>query len=216
MLIFTVVFSYVVRVPTGDIPYPLFSYAGLLPWTLLSTSISFASASLISNMNLVSKIYFPREILPLASIGAALFDFVIATVVFVVLVLFYQVPLHLTLLWLPLLLVLQILLMVGVSLGAAAVIVFFRDVRFVVPLALQLWLYATPVIYPTSLVPERWRFLYMLNPMAALVTAYRRVILEGLPPEWLSLGVASATILVILLAGYGLFKRTERLFADMI
>ena len=169
MLIFTAIFGYFVKVPTDGVPYPIFSYSALLPWTFLATSISFAVPSMLNNMNLVTKIYFPREILPMASIGAAFLDYAIAFVLFVILMLAYQIPLRATLLLLPLLLVIQIILTLGISLIASAVIVFYRDVRFVVPLALQLWMYLSPVIYPVSSVPENWQALYMLNPMATLI-----------------------------------------------
>lgn len=216
MVMFTLVFSVLVQLPTDDVPYPIFAYTALLPWTFFATSITFASTSLINNMNLVTKIYFPRDILPLGSIGAGLFDFGIASTILVALILMYRIEINLTLLWVPILLVIQILLMVGISLGAAAVIVFYRDMRFVIPLFLQLWLYATPVIYPISLVPEKLLPFYMLNPMAALVVSYRQVILQGVPPQWAYLGPSTIMSILAMFAGYYFFKRVEAQLADII
>ncbi len=216
MIIFTAVFGYFVRVPTDGIPYPLFSYSALLPWTLFSTSISFAAPSLINNINLVTKIYFPREIFPAASTGAALFDYVVASSLFLVLMLIYKVPFGSTLVFLPIILVIQILLMLGISFIASAVIVRFRDIRFVVPLGLQLWMYSTPVVYPLSLVPERFHLWYMLNPMASLIDGYRRVTLFGQAPQWNYLGVAAIISAIIFILGYRFFKREEEWFADVI
>jgi len=215
-LIFTIVFSLFAQVPTDGIPYPIFAYTALLPWTLFTTSISFAVPSLVNNMHLVTKIYFPKEILPMATIGAALFDFLVATVLFVGMMMFYKVPLNSALLWGPLLLAIQIALIVGVSLLGAAVNVFYRDIRFVVPLALQLWMYASPVIYPVSLVPERFRFFYMLNPMAGLINSYRRIVLEGEPPVGIELILAGGLSLLLCILGYLYFKRTEPEFADIM
>jgi lipopolysaccharide transport system permease protein len=167
-------------------------------------------------MNLVTKVHFPREILPLGVLAAAFVDFCIASVIFVGMMIAYGIPAYATLAWLPLLVFVQILLTVGVTLVGAAVNVFFRDIRFVVPLGLQLWLYATPVIYPISLVPERLRVLYMLNPMAGLIASYRRVALQGLPPAPREFGSAALLAAVLCIGGYLLFKRLERQFADII
>lgn len=215
-LVFTAVFSYLARVPSDGIPYPIFAYTALLPWTLLSTSIGFAVPSLINNTNLVTKIYFPREILPLGAIGAALLDFLFATVVFIGMMVLYNIPLSLSLLWVPLLLVVQLALITGVSLVTSAINVFYRDVRFVVPLALQIWMYASPIIYPVSLVPERYQPVYMLNPMAGLINSYRRVVLEGVAPVAYEIILAAAVSIAICLLGYHYFKRVEPEFADII
>jgi lipopolysaccharide transport system permease protein len=214
--IFTLVFSYFVRISSDGIPYVVFAYTALLPWTLLSTSISFAVPSLVNNAQLVTKIYFPREILPLAAIGAALLDFLVALVVFAALLVLYQVPITGVSLWVPLLLAMQVLLMLGISLLAAGINVFYRDIRFVVPLALQLWMYATPIIYPVSMVPEWLRPFYMLNPMAGIVDSYRRVLLQGQAPVAVDLLSAGAMSLLLFVLGYTFFKRAEPAFADIM
>lgn len=218
MLMFTIVFSQIARIET-DHPYPIFSYSALLPWTLLQTSISFGVNSLINNMNLVTKTYFPREVLPFGVIGAALFDYLIASSIFVLLMIYYQIPVNIHFLWIPLFLVIQIFLMLGVILLGSALTVFYRDVRYVVPLAIQLWFYATPIIYPIKLVEEnlpQFRTLYALNPMVGIVESYRNVILEGVPPNFADLGLAALSSVVLFLVAYTVFKRLEVLFNDLI
>lgn len=215
-IIFTLVFSQLIQVDTGGIPYPVFAYAALGPWTFFATSLAFGIPSLVNNLNLVGKIYFPREILPLASIGAALLDFAIAEVVFVGMMIIYQIPLTLNVLWVIPLLLIQIILTVGVTLIGAALIVFFRDVRFVVPLLTQIWMYASPVIYPSTMIPERWQTLYFLNPMAGIIAGYRSIFLLGEAPNLPALLLATIVSAALLLIGYATFKRSEPLFADLI
>jgi lipopolysaccharide transport system permease protein len=216
MLIFTAVFSYLAEIPSDGIPYPVFSYSALLPWTFFATSVSFGVNSLIGNMNLVTKIYFPREVLPFASIGASFLDYLIASSIFLVLLLYYQVPFQSTLLYLPMLLIIQIILTAGISLLVASTVVFFRDMRFIVPLGLQLWMYMTPIVYPLSLVPERFRLIYMLNPMASLIDGYRRITLLGQAPQWDYLVLGAGLSIALLWVSYFFFKKAESVFADII
>ena len=215
-LIFTVVFTFFTRIPTEDIPYPIFSYCALLPWTFFSNALSFAVPSLVSNMDLVMKVYFPREIFPLASILASCLDFLVASVIFIGMMLYYGVSPSPLLLLVPLVLAIQVALTVGIALFASAVNVFYRDVRFVIPLALQLWMYASPIVYPVSAVPEAWQPLYMLNPMSPIIDSYRRLILLGQMPNWRHLGLAALISGLALIAGCGFFKRKEMAFADLI
>jgi lipopolysaccharide transport system permease protein len=203
-------------VPTDGTPYPVFAYTALLPWTFFAVSITFGITSLTSNLNLVTKIYFPREILPLASIGAAFVDLLVGAIVFIGLVLYYGIPIRVTLWILPILLVIQILLTTGIVLFSSAVNVFYHDIQYVVPLAIQLLMYATPVIYPASQVPLKWRGIYMLNPMAVIIESYRAVLLRGIWPEWQSLIVAGTISCVVGVAGYLFFKKVEWEFADII
>lgn len=216
MLMFTLVFSLIVRVPTGDVPYPLFSYTALLPWTFFATSIGMGVPSLVGNMNLVTKVRMPREILPLATVLASLVDFAIASVVFVGMALYYRVSLHWTALWVFPLLGIQIVLTVGVVLLGSSLNVLYRDIRFIVPLATQLWMYASPIIYPVSLIPERLRPLYFLNPMAGLIEGYRRAVLEGLAPDPVAVGSSLLISVVVVVLGYRTFKHLEPAFADLI
>ncbi len=215
-IVFTLVFSRLMQVDTGGVPYPVFAYAALVPWTFFATSLAFAIPSLVNNLNLVGKIYFPREILPLASIGAALLDFAMAGLVFLGMMLIYQIPLTLNMLWVIPLLLIQLILTVGVTLAGAALIVFFRDVRFVIPLLTQVWMYASPVIYPATMIPAQWQTLYFLNPMAGIIAGYRSALVLGETPNLPSLLLATMVSMVLLVIGYVIFKRTEPLFADLI
>ena len=216
MVVITVIFGNFVRVPSEGIPYPVFAYVAILPWSLFSGSISAAVPSILRNMHLVTKIYFPREILPLSAILARLVDFIIASLVFVALMLWYRIPVHVTLLFVPLLLVIQILLALGISLLGAAISVFLRDISFAIPLGMQLWMYATPVIYPLSMVPERWCPLYFLNPMAGIIESYRQVVLHGQLPDFRYLGAAACGSLLLCAIAYTYFKRLEMAMADII
>jgi lipopolysaccharide transport system permease protein len=215
-LVFTLVFSRLIQVDTGGVPYPVFAYSALVPWTFFATSLAFAIPSLVNNLNLVGKIYFPREILPLANIGAALLDFGIAGLVFVGMMLIYQIPLTLNVLWVIPLVLIQLVLTAGVTLFGAAVIVFFRDVRFIIPLLTQIWMYASPVIYPSTLIPAQWQTLYFLNPMAGIIAGYRSALVLGETPNLPALLLATVVSVVLLLIGYTTFKRSEPLFADLI
>lgn len=216
MVVFTIIFSHLVRVDTQGIPYPIFVYVALVPWTFLATSLNFGVPSLVNNLNLVTKIYFPREVLPLANIGAALLDFLFASVVFVGMLAVYGFWPSIHVLWTLPLLAIQITLTVGVTLLASAVIVFFRDMRFVIPLLVQVWMYATPVIYPVELVPKRLLPYYFLNPMAGVIDGYRRVLLMAEAPRLLALALGAAVSLTFLLFSYAFFKRKEPVFADLI
>jgi lipopolysaccharide transport system permease protein len=215
-VVFTFVFSLLVRIDTAGVPYPVFAYAAMVPWTFFATSLSFGVPSLVNNLNLVTKIYFPREVLPLASIGAALLDFTVALLIFVVMLAAYRVWPGIHALWLVPLLAVQIILTIGVTLLGSAAIVFFRDVRFVIPLLTQVWMYATPIIYPADLVPARLRPYYFSNPMAGIIDGYRRALVMGQTPQMSTFLLATLTSIVILVLGYALFKRVEPLFADLI
>lgn len=216
MVAFTAIFSMLARFPSDGVPYPVFSYAALVPWTFLATSITFAVPSLVNNLSLVTKIYFPREVLPVASVIAAFVDFLMAAAVLVGLMAFFDVPLHATAMWAPLILAVQIMLTLGVVLSLSALTVRYRDVRFVVPLGLQLWLYASPIIYPVSAVPERLRAWYMLNPMSGLIESYRAVLIHGRPPEFEYLAISATLSAALMVLGYLYFKRAEDVFADII
>jgi lipopolysaccharide transport system permease protein len=217
MLVFSLFFGHFNRLPSEGLPYPLFSYPALLPWTFFSTSLSFAIPSLIQNSNLITKIYFPREIVPLASVFAAFVDFLIASVIFVGMLFFYQVAPTWNLLYVFPLLTVQVLFTVGVCLLLSAFTVLYRDVRHTLPLVIQIWMFITPVLYPASSVPERWRSLYMsINPMAAIIDGYRRCVVKGVPPELKYLALAAGVSLLLVWAGYKYFKHLEREFADIV
>ena len=214
--IFSLVFTRIVPVDTSGVPYILFSYTAVVPWTLLSSAITDMAMSLVSNMNLVGKIYFPREALPIATLLARLVDFGISFILLIILVIFYRLPISpLGLLYLPLILLIQLALILGLGIGAAAMNVFYRDVDPLLKLIIQIWFYASPILYPVSLVPEKWRTLYFLNPMAGIIAAYRDVLIYNrVPGDYLL--PAAVISLVILVAGYWFFKRVEFQFADII
>lgn len=214
--IFSIVFTRIVPVDTGGIPYILFSYAAVVPWTLLASSITDMATSLVQNMNLVGKIYFPREALPVAALLARLADFGISFVLLLLMVVVYQIDISpLGLLYLPLVLFIQLALMLGLGIGSAALNVFYRDVDPLLKLITQVWFYASPILYPVSLVPDQWHWIYFLNPMAGIIAAYRDILVyNNIPGDYL---LSSAIVsLIIFVLGYWFFKRVEFQFADIV
>jgi lipopolysaccharide transport system permease protein len=214
--IFTVVFTHFVHVDTGGVPYVLFSFATMVPWTLLSTSLTDIVNCLVDNMSLVTKIYFPREVLPIAALLARMLDFGIAFCVLLALMGFYRIPFFTSAwLYLPLILAIQATLILGLGFAGCALNVFYRDIKHLVGLGLQIWLYASPVIYPISAVPERLRPFYFINPMAGVCESYRRVLLHSEAPDS-SLLVSACFAFSLAAGGYWFFKRAETWFADLI
>jgi lipopolysaccharide transport system permease protein len=216
MVAFTFVFSRFAQVNSEGVPYPIFSYSALIFWTCFATSVSQGTIAMTANANLVRKIYFPRETLLLAVMISALVDLVIAALVFAGMLLYYQIPLTWAGLWTIPLLALQMLITLAVICVTSAVHVHFRDMGHVLPLALLLWLFATPVAYPLSSVPASVRSVYMLNPMAGIIDGYRRALLQGSPPDLAYVVTAFAVALVALAVAYLFFKRAARTFADVI
>jgi lipopolysaccharide transport system permease protein len=216
VILFSAIFTYFVPIDTGTIPYPVFSYVGLIPWTLFANSLYDMSDSLVSNMGLVTKIYFPREILPLAALLARLLDFAVALTLLVLLMVWFRVPLFPPgWLFLPMILAIQLTFIVGAGLLLAAANVFYRDVRSALALVMQLLFYASPIIYPVSVVPEHLRPFYFLNPMAGVLEAYRSVLLyQSLPGPYLYISALMAVVVFIF--GYWFFKRVEFQIADLI
>jgi lipopolysaccharide transport system permease protein len=216
MAIYTVIFSRVAKMPSEGIPYAIFVYAALLPWTYFSNAIMSSSGSLVSHTQLITKVYFPREILPLTYVFVGLFDFLVASLVLAGLMIYHQTALTIYALYLAPILLVETAFVVGFSLILSATQVRFRDIGFAVPLLLQLWMFASPVVYPLSEVPERWRALYLLNPMAGIVESFRRVLLQGLPPDQNSLGLAAIVSFVLLPLAYLFFKQNDATMADII
>lgn len=215
MAVFTMI-SLIIKIPSEGIPYPVFFFSAIVPWSFFSASLNNGSLSLIQETTLITKIYFPREILPLSSLLVALFDFFISTCLFFVILFLFHIPFTpLILLFIPILLI-QILLALGIILILASLNVFYRDIRAAVPLLTQIWMYACPIIYPLSLIPERFKTIYMLNPMAGIIESYRNVLVKGVAPDYQFLGIALVVSIVILLIGYKMFKSVERWFADTI
>ena len=215
MIIFTIFFGRLAAVGSSGIPYPLFALAGLVPWTFFANSITASGNSLVNSAHLITKVYFPRLIVPAAAMLAGLVDFVLAFVLLCLLMLYYRVALTTQVLFLPVLVLLTALFALGVGTWMSALNVKYRDVRFALPFVIQLWLFVSSVILPSSSVPEKWRWLLLFNPMSAIIEGYRSA-LFGLPFDWPALGIASVlTILVVAYAFYS-FGRVERSFADII
>ena len=216
MFIFTLVFAKFGKINSGGAPYALFSYTGLVPWTLFATGLSLAVNSIAANMNLVKKIYFPREVFPIGVVIGCLVDFVIASSLVAVLMVSYRFPANPQLVWLPWLIGVEVAFLISLSLFVSALNVFYRDIKYLVPLAVQLWMFVTPVIYSTSMVPVHLRRWYLLNPMAVVIDGIRRTVLDGQSPELASLVMATGVVLVLGIAAYAYFKRVEVKFADLI
>lgn len=216
MLIFTLIFGIILTVESEDIPYPLFSYSALLPWTFFATSISFGALSIINNSNLITKVYFPREVLPFSSLAAAFLDLIVATSIFVGLLIYYKTPLTINFLYIVPIILIQTIFTAGVLLLLSALIVRWRDLKFVIPLLTQLWMFATPIIYPLSKIPENLRFVYTLNPMTPIIDNFRAVTILGKAPNFNDLLLATVIALMLFFIGYIFFKKLERKFADII
>lgn len=215
-IIFSIIFGKFAKIPTEGIPYPIFSYSALLPWTFFATALSFAVPSMARERHLIMKVYFPREISPLASVFAPLVDFGITVLLFIGMMVYYKVPPTIHILWVFPLFLIQLIFTIGISLFLSAVNARYRDVRHAVPLFLQLWMFATPIFYPVTFIPENYRILYMLNPMASIIDGYRRVIIKGTRPELRYFLLSALVSLLLFLVSYYYFKRKERNFIDVI
>jgi len=216
MVVFSIFFGNLAKVPSDDVPYPIFSYTALIPWTLFSKALQDASRSLVASRHMITKIYFPRMILPLASILAGVVDFLISFIVLVGMMLFYGItPTHN--IWiLPIFLILALVTAAGVGLWLSALNVIYRDVGYILPFLTQFWMFLTPIAYPTSLVPGKWQSLYAINPMTGVVDGFRWALLgTGEPPGMMTL-ISSLVAMILLISGMFYFRRTERLFADMV
>ena len=216
MLIYTVIFSVIAKVPSENTPYAVFAYAALLPWTFFSSALTNATGGLVSHSQLVTKVYFAREILPLTYVSAALFDFAIASTLLFALLAYYRITLTVFALYaIPIVLLITVLA-TACSLFLSATQVRFRDIGVAMPLLLQLWMFATPVVYPLSAVPQRLRTFYALNPMVGVIENFRRVVLQGVPPDFYSLWISVAVAAVLLPLSYLYFKHVEATMADII
>lgn len=216
MAIYTVIFSVVAKMPSEGVPYAVFVYAALLPWTYFSNAITSSAGSLVGHSQLITKVYFPREILPLTYIFVGLFDFLVASSVLAGLMVYHHTVLTPYVLYLVPILLVETAFVTGFSLILSATMVRFRDLGFAVPLMLQLWLFASPVVYPLSAVPQRLRSFYILNPMVGVVENFRRVLLQGAPPDPESLWWAAVLSLVLLPLAYLYFKMQDATMADVI
>jgi lipopolysaccharide transport system permease protein len=216
MVVFSLFFGHLAKMPSDGIPYPIFSFAALVPWSFFANGLSQSSNSLVGSSNLITKVYFPRLIIPLASSFSGVVDFLIAFAVLIAMMLYYGLLPTLNVLWLPLFLLLAMVTSLGVGLWLSALNVEYRDVRFIVPFITQFWLFVTPIAYPSSLLPEPWHTLYGLNPMVGVVEGFRWALLGTKTAPGPIIAVSSAAAIVILITGAFYFRRMEKTFADIV
>jgi homopolymeric O-antigen transport system permease protein len=215
MVVFTVFFGKLAKVPSDGLPYPIFSFTALLPWTYFAQSLAQSSNSLVGSSHLLKKIYFPRLVIPVSTILAGLVDFAAAFIVLVVMMVYYRVHVSATLMFLPLFLALATMTALGVGLWLSALNVKYRDVRHIVPFLTQIWLFATPVAYPSSMLHDPWRSLFGLNPMAGVVEGFRWSLL-GTPPPSAMIWISVAVSVMMFFTGLKYFRKVERSFADVV
>ncbi|HEX9760748.1 MAG TPA: ABC transporter permease [Candidatus Acidoferrales bacterium] len=216
MVVFSIFFGRLAGMPSDGLPYPLFAFAALVPWTFFAHGLSQASNSLVGSAMLIRKVYFPRLVLPLAAVLSGAMDFVLAFAVLVAMLVAYGVTPTVNVIWLPLLVLLALVTALGVGLWLAALNAKYRDVRHTIPFLIQLWLFATPIAYPSSLLPEPWRTLYGLNPMAGVVEGFRWALLGADTVPGPLLAVSAAAAVAILIGGAYFFRSMEREFADVL
>jgi lipopolysaccharide transport system permease protein len=216
MVVFTIFFGNLARIPSEGVPYPIFAFVALVPWTYFANSINQVTNSIVANRSIITKVYFPRAIIPIAAVLSGLVDFAIAFAVLIVMMLFYGIVPTPAILSLPLFLLLAMATALGVGLWMAALNVIYHDVSYAVPFLVSFWLFATPIAYPSSLVPEAWRPLYGINPMAGVVEGFRWALLGsaiGLEPIFI---VSSLIVVILLVTGLAYFRHMERMFADKV
>lgn len=215
-LIFTLFFGKLAGIPSDGVAYPVFAYAGLLPWTFFSNAVTNSGNSLVGSSNLITKVYFPRMIIPGAAVAAGLVDFAIAFVILIGMMIYYGVAVTWSILMLPVLIALVTLLALGVGMWMSALNVKYRDIRFALPFLVQLWMFASPIIYPSSLVPQKWRWLLALNPLTGVIEGFRSALFARQPFNWTALASSAALTLALLVYSAYSFRRMEKTFADIV
>jgi lipopolysaccharide transport system permease protein len=216
MVIFSIFFGKLARMPSDGVPYPLFAYVALVPWTFFANGLTLSSGSLISNQGLLRKVYFPRLVIPISAVASGLIDFAIALVVLIGMVVWYGITPTSNIVWLAPLILLALVTALGVGLWFSALNVLYRDIQYIVPFLVQVWLYTTPIVYPSSLVPPSWRTLYAINPMVGVVEGFRWALLgTGTAPGPVIL-VSAMAALTILVGGLFFFRRMEKSFSDAV
>ncbi|MHB8117584.1 MAG: ABC transporter permease [Methanothrix sp.] len=215
MVIFTIIFGGLAKIPSEGIPYPLFSYAALLPWTLFAEGITRSTSSMITNSNIMTKVYFPRLVMPISGILSPSVDFAVAFIILIGMILYYGFVPTINIVWLPVFILLALATSLGVGLWLSALNVQYRDFQYTVPFIIQIWLYSSPVVYASSLVPEKYRLIYGLNPMAGVIEGFRWALLGTEPPSSM-IFVSVLMVALILISGAYYFKRMEKTFADVV
>lgn len=216
MIVFSIFFGRLAKVPSDGVPYPVFAFTALLPWQLFAYALGESSNSLVANQNLITKVYFPRLIVPIAAVFSGLADFTISFLVLVVLMIYYGLSIGSAVLWLPIFVLFALATALSVGLWLSALNVKFRDIRYTIPFLTQLWMFATPVAYPSSLIPDRWRPLYGLNPMAGVVDTFRWALLGTAEAPGAMLAVSAMVVVALLYSGIVYFRRMETTFADTV
>ena len=216
MVVFSLFFGKLGKIPSDGVPYPIFAYAALVPWTFFANGLAQSSNSLVGSSNLITKVYFPRLAIPMGTVLSGLLDFMLAFIVLLVMMLFYGIAPTLNILWLPLFLLLAVVTSLGVGLWLSALNVEYRDVRYVVPFLTQFWMLATPIAYPSSLLHEPWRTIYALNPMVGVVEGFRWALLGARMAPGPVIAASSFAAVVLLVSGALYFRRMEKTFADVV
>lgn len=216
MLLFSLFFGKLAGLPSDGVPYPLFAFAGLLPWTFFASAATTSGNSIVNSSNLITKVYFPRLLVPTAAIVAALLDFAITFIVLGALLVYYRVTLTLSILMLPVLIALLTILTLAFGVLMSALNVKYRDIKFALPFLIQLWFFASPIIYPSSMVPERWRWILALNPMTGIIEGFRASLFARKPFDWMMIMISAAVSLLLLVLSVVMFKRMEKTFADIV
>ncbi len=216
MIVFSIFFGHLAKMPSDGMPYPIFAYAALVPWTFFANGLNQASNSLVGNSNLITKVYFPRLVMPIASVLGGIVDFVLAFIMLIGMMFYYDMAPTINVIWLPFFLMLSFVTSLGASLWLSALYVQFRDVRHIIPFLTQLWLFSTPIAYPSSLLSEPWRTLYGINPMAGVVEGFRWALLGTGKAPGAILIVSSIIAIGLMLSGAFFFRRMERTFADVV
>lgn len=216
MVIFSLFFGRLAKISSDGIPYPIFSFVALVPWTFFANGLNHASNSLVLSANLIRKVYFPRLAIPLATVSAGIIDFVLSFALLIGMMFYFGITPTINIVWLPLFLLLALVTCLGVSLWLSALNVQYHDVRYIVPFLVQIWLFATPIAYPSSLLSEKWRVLYGINPMVGVVEGFRWALLGTSNVSEKSIGVSSLVALFILVSGTFYFRRMEKTFADIV
>ena len=216
MLIFSLFFGKLAHIPSEGLPYPIFYYSALLPWMYFAASLQNATNTIVENQRVITKVYFPRLALPLSSVLSGLVDFGVSFVMFVILMIYYGIRPTMATIWFPLFIVLAVLTALGVGLWLSALNALYRDVRYVLPFLVQFWMFASPVAYPASLVPQKWRWLYGLNPMAGVIEGVRWSLTGHSSPPGRLIFVSAAAVIILLVSGVAYFQKVETTVADVV
>jgi lipopolysaccharide transport system permease protein len=214
-LVFSIILGVLARVPSGGVPYPLLVYVGLLPWTFFSAALSASGLSIVGNSHLITKVYFPRLLVPISAVAARLLDFAIGFAILAGMMVYYHVALTVNVLIMPIPVLLVALLATGLGIFVSAINVKYRDVGFILPVLIQIWMYVSPVLYSSDLIPYKWRRIYALNPLVGIVEGFRSAVF-GSVINWFAIGVSAVTSVFFLLFAVFIFRRIEKNFADII